>query len=303
MTTLRVGTRGSDLALVQTRWACDRLRAAHPGLVIEQVVVRTHGDRAADAPFDASWPAGGFVTALEEALLAGEVDLAVHSHKDLPSRGPAGLVVAAVPEREVAHDVLVARRPCDLGALPRGFRVGTSSPRRAAQMRRAGDVEIVAIRGNVPARLARLDSEDPRTGGLDAIVLAAAGLKRLGLDPPHLIALPPERFVPAPGQGALALQTRSGSEAEHLARVLDDPDARRAVTAERAFLARAEAGCRTALGAWAVVRETAITLRAQIFCDDGTELREGTEHGEEAEEVGERLAERLLRRGRERARE
>jgi hydroxymethylbilane synthase len=289
MTTLRAGTRGSRLALTQTRWVCERLRAAHASLQIEEIIIKTQGDVAVDKPFDASWPVGSFVNALEAALLAGEIDFAVHSYKDLPSQSPRGLVIAAVPGREAVEDVLVVRQPVDLDRLPDGFRIGTSSPRRAAQLRRLGDVVIVPIRGNVPTRLEKIKGDD-----LDGVVLAAAGLRRLGLRPEHVIDLPPDRFVPSPAQGALAVQARAGDEAAKLIAVLDDEEARRAVTAERSFLAAVEAGCQTPLGALATVSGDRIELRAQLFSDDGERLVEGVEEGDDPQQVGSRLAGRLL---------
>jgi len=289
MTTLRAGTRGSRLALTQTRWVCERLRAAHASLQIEEVIIKTHGDLATDKPFDASWPVGSFVNALEAALLEGEIDFAVHSYKDLPSQSPQGLVIAAVPEREAVEDVLVVRESVDLDRLPGGFRIGTSSPRRTAQLRRLGDVVIVPIRGNVPTRLEKIEGDD-----LDGVVLAAAGLRRLGLQPKHVIDLPPDRFVPSPAQGALAVQARDGEEAAKLIAVLDDEEARRAVTAERSFLAAVEAGCQTPLGALATVSGDRVELRAQLFSDDGERLAEGVEEGDDPGQVGSRLAVRLL---------
>jgi hydroxymethylbilane synthase len=289
MTTLRVGTRGSRLALSQTRWVCERLQAALPSVATEQIVIRTHGDIEPDRPFDASWPAGGFVTALESALLAGEIDVAVHSYKDLPSSGAEGLAVAAVPRREVVHDVLVTREPVDLDGLPSAFRVGTSSPRRTAQLRRISNVEILPLRGNVPTRLQKLSA-----GDYDGIVCAAAGLRRLDLEPAYSIVLPPDVFIPTPAQGALAVQTRAGDDAAAAVRVLEDAEARRVVDAERAFLARVQAGCRTPLGAWASVESGAIELRGQLFTDDGRRCAEGTEAGDDPVAVGGRLADRLL---------
>ncbi|UCD75157.1 MAG: hydroxymethylbilane synthase [Phycisphaerales bacterium] len=289
MNTLKVGTRGSLLALTQTRWVCAQLKSAHPGLSIEEVIITTHGDAVTDRPVDASWPVGSFVTALEEALLAGEVDFAVHSYKDLPTESPQGLVIAAVPPREVPHDVLVTREPADLDNLPAGFRVGTSSPRRVAQMHRLGDIQTVPIRGNVPTRLKKIEQED-----LDGVVLAAAGLKRLGIEPPYVIDLPPDRFVPAPAQGALAIQTRTEGEAGGIVAVLEDDATRRAVVGERSVLAGVNAGCQTPVGAWATVDGNAIELRGQMFSDEGVHLAESVERGEDPQAVGFAVARRLL---------
>jgi hydroxymethylbilane synthase len=289
MTTLRVGTRGSDLARTQTGWVCDRLREANPGLTLDVEIIRTHGDTATDAPFNEQWPVGSFVTAIEHALIEERIDIAVHSYKDLPSLSPPGLVVAAVPVREVVHDVLVVGGPVDIDDLPPGFRVGTSSPRRIAQFRRLGDVEIVPVRGNVPTRVERVAD-----GTADGVVLAAAGLRRLGLEPPHVIDLPTDRFVPPPAQGALAVQTRADGEAASVVASIEDAHARRAVTAERRFMARVEAGCQTPLGALATVDGDEVVLRAQLFSDDGMHLVEDSERGGDPEQVGDRLAERLL---------
>jgi hydroxymethylbilane synthase len=289
MTRLRVGSRGSELALTQTRWVCDRLREAHLGIEIEEVIIRTHGDAATDQPFDAAWPVGSFVSALEMALVNGEIDFAVHSYKDLPSESPEGLVIAAVPQREVAHDVMVVREPVTLNDLPRRFRIGTSSPRRSAQLRRLGEVELVPIRGNVPTRLGKVTS-----GEVDAVVLAAAGLRRLGIEPEHVVPLPTDRFVPSPAQGALAIQSRAGDEAERLLDALNHAPSRCAVEAERAFLARVEAGCQTPLGALATLADETITLRAQLFSDDGERLVKGKATGSDPLDVGDRLGKRLV---------
>lgn len=288
MTTLRVGTRGSELALRQTSWVCDRLCQIHPGLMFEHVVIKTHGDIAIEHRIDASWPDGAFVGALEAALVEDRVDLAVHSCKDLPTAPTNGLIVAALPQREVAHDVLLTARPMELERLPDGARIGTGSPRRAAQMRRFGNVEIVPIRGNVPTRIAKLEGER-----LDGIVLAAAGLRRLGMQHPFEIALPVEQFVPAAGQGALAVQTREGGPARDIVAVIDDPDTRRAVSAERAFLRGIGAGCTTPVGALATTSGRDVTLRVQLFGDDGVTEVMATDSGPDPERVAQRLARRV----------
>jgi len=289
MTRLRVGTRGSELALRQTRWVCERLRAVVSDVEFEEVVIRTHGDARPDQPLGADFPPDGFVSAIEQALLAGQVDFAVHSYKDLPTAGTAGLVIAAVPAREVAHDVLVSARSLDLVELPTGLRVGTSSPRRAAQIRRIADVTIVPIRGNVPTRIAKVAG-----GELDAVILAAAGIKRLELNLPHAIDLPIEAFVPAPAQGALAVQTRaSDAIVETLAR-LDDPASRRAVETERAFLRALHAGCHTPVGAYATATAERIRLHGQLFTDDGTRWFEAVKCGVDPNRLGAGLAAGLL---------
>lgn len=290
MTTLRVGTRGSDLALWQTQWVSDRLRAIHPSVTIEQVIIKTHGDVAKDQPFDGDWPVGGFVGAIEQALSSQQVDFAVHSYKDLPSAATPGLVIAAVPGREAVHDVLVTREPVELDHLSGEFRLGTSSPRRAAQFRRFCGIEVVPVRGNVPTRVAKVIKQQ-----LDGVVLAAAGLNRLKIDVPHRIDLPVDRFVPSPGQGALAIQVREGGAEEELIRSLDDESARRRVNAERAFLAAVGAGCHIAIGALAEIRGVGVTLCGQLFSEDGKRLAEGEFSGENPFEAGTHLAKRLMR--------
>lgn len=290
MTRLRVGTRGSELALRQTRWVCDLLRSGHAGLEFDEIVIKTHGDLATGQPLDTDFPVGGFVSAIEQALLDGRIDFAVHSYKDLPTAATPGLMIAAVPTREVPHDVLVTRKPVDLSNLPRGIRLGTSSPRRAAQMRRQGEVDIVPIRGNVPSRIAQVDK-----GGLDGVVLAAAGLKRLGLRPPNLIDLPIDRFMPAPAQGALAVQVREGDAIAVLLAAIEHRPSRRAVEAERSFLRHLHAGCHTPVGALATVRGSTITLHGQLFSDDGLRMVEGTATGDDPQSLGRSWADHLAR--------
>ena len=290
MTSLRVGTRGSELALRQTQWVCDLLRTAHPSLSIEQVIIKTHGDVAKGQLFGPDWPVGGFVGAIEQALLQDRIAFAVHSYKDLQTTVTPGLIVAAVPAREVVHDVLVTRKPVELRELSRRFRVGTSSPRRAAQLRRFADVEIVPIRGNVPTRIDKLQSE-----GLDGVVLAAAGLKRLGLDPPHRIELPMDRFVPAPAQGALAIQARVSDPVIPLIAEIEHEPSRVSTEAERAFLHASGAGCHTPIGALAVLEGRRISLQGQFFSDDGRRMVEGREVGDDPQSIGRRLADRLIR--------
>ncbi len=290
MTRLRVGTRGSDLALIQTRWVCDLLRHAHSGMEFDEVIIKTHGDIATGQPLDTDFPVGGFVSAIEQALLEGRIDLAVHSYKDLPTAATPGVMVAAVPSREVPHDVLMTAEPVDLLNLPRGLRLGTSSPRRAAQFRRLADVRIVPIRGNVPTRVAKVGQ-----GEFDGVVLAAAGLKRLGLRPANMIELPLDRFVPAPAQGALAVQMRTGEALAKNLATIEDRASRLAVEAERSFLRNLHAGCHTPVGALATVIENTITLRGQLFTDDGTRMVEGVEQGDDPLAIGARLAEKLAR--------
>ncbi len=265
---LRIGTRGSDLALWQARHVAG-LIADRLGRETEVVVIRTRGDRVRDVAFHKMEGKGFFTKELQEALLDGRVDLVVHSLKDLPTEEPEGLALAAVPERTVPADLLLAPRGslspdhADPLGLPRGAVVGTSSLRRAAQLLALRpDLKMAALRGNVPTRVRKL-----REGGYGAIVLAAAGVRRLGLDLDGLDALelPPEVVLPAPGQGALAIETRAtGPEREALA-ALDDREAARCVGAERMLLALLGGGCHLPLGALATPEPGgAIRLQAAL---------------------------------------
>lgn len=288
-TRLRVGTRGSDLALWQTNWVCERLKEAHPSLKIEQTIIKTHGDVIAERKFDKDWPVGAFVSALENALLENRVDFAVHSFKDLQTAPTEGLTIAATPQREVVHDLLLTRTNVRLEDLPKGARIGTGSPRRSAQLQQLGEFEIVPIRGNVPTRVAKIERE-----GLDGVVVAAAGVKRLGIEHPFVIDLPTDRFLPAPAQGALAIQTRVDDEAEALIAVLDHPGTHRAVDAERFVLSAINAGCHTPVGALARVEGSKIELHARLFSGDFARCAEGVESGDDPRVVGTALGLRLL---------
>lgn len=288
----RIGTRGSRLALAQAGWVQERFRAAGVGDA-HLVVIRTSGDRIVDRPLYAVGGKGLFVKEIEEALLANDIDCAVHSMKDVPAELAPGLVIAAVPEREDARDVLVARVAGGLPTLPHGGRVGTSSLRRTALLRGLRpDLTIEIMRGNVDTRLRKLDG-----GEVDAILLARAGLRRLGLEPPHAADLSPEEFVPAIGQGALALETRATDAA--LLGALQHEPTRRAVDAERAFLLGVGGSCVTPLAAHAVVTDATIFLRALIAHPDGSRVVRGERRGPAAgaTQFGRELAIELLRDG------
>ncbi|HEX3707578.1 MAG TPA: hydroxymethylbilane synthase [Mycobacteriales bacterium] len=296
--TLRLGTRRSALALAQSGLVAQELRVA--GHVVELVELSTDGDRSAGAVVDLG--VGVFVNELRRALIAGEIDLAVHSLKDLPTAPEPAIALAAVPLRADPRDALVARDGATLTELPSGSRVGTGSPRRAAQLRALGyGFEIVAIRGNVDTRIAKVTS-----GDLDAVVVAAAGLDRLGRRDVATEILDPGQLLPAPGQGALAVECRiqDDSLAAELAATLDDATSRAAVAAERALLFRLEAGCTAPVGALADVAtgddgEDEIYLRAVVADIDGSRtVRLSTTGGlQEAEDVGNRLAAALLDAG------
>jgi len=298
VTALRLGTRRSALATAQSAWVADRLRDL--GLDVELVEVTTEGDRDRTTPLAELGGTGVFVSALREALAEGRVDLAVHSLKDLPTTTDPRTVVAAVPVREDPRDALVARDGLTLAELPAGARVGTGSPRRRAQIAALGlGLEVADLRGNVDTRV-RAVSE----GRLDAVVLAAAGLRRLARIGEATELLDPIQVLPAPGQGALAVEVRSG-DADTIAAVssLDDPDARACVTAERALLAELEAGCAAPVGALAEVVEgvdgAELSLRAVVAAPDGSaDLRRSlTGPPDSAADLGRRLALLLLEDG------
>jgi hydroxymethylbilane synthase len=301
-TTLRLGTRRSVLATTQSRWVADRL--AFP---TELVTVTTEGD-VSTAPLAALGGTGVFVTALRGALLEGRVDLAVHSLKDLPTTPEPGVVVAAIPRREDPRDVLVARDGLTLSGLPSGARVGTGSPRRAALLRAVRpDLDVVDVRGNVDTRL-RFVAD----GALDAVVLALAGLARLGRAAEATEVLGPPVMLPAPGQGALAVECREDDTAlVGLLAQLDDPATRAAVTAERRLLRTLEAGCAAPLGALGVLDERRIdgarlagatgelSLEAVVASLDGRRVLRARAFGTagDAEALGERVARQLLEDG------
>jgi hydroxymethylbilane synthase len=290
---LRLGTRGSALAMTQSGHVAAALAEA-TGRQVELVHVVTRGDVDTSAIAQMGGT-GVFVTALRDALLAGDVDLAVHSYKDLPTAPAPGLVIAAVPAREDPRDVLVARDGMTLGELPGGARIGTGSPRRAAQLRALGlGLDVVPIRGNVDTRLGLV-----RDGSLDAVVLARAGLSRLGRLDEVTEALDPLQVLPAPAQGALAVECREGDLLELLA-VLDHADTRVAVEAERSLLATLEAGCTAPVGALAEVAEgddgPELSLRGIVAALDGSDVVRLSATGPttDAQGVGRRLAVELL---------
>lgn len=297
MSTLRIGTRASALATTQTGHVADRLRAL--GVEVEIVPISTEGDRSS-APLASLGGQGVFVAALREALAAGQVDVAVHSLKDIPTYPDERLTLAAIPPREDPRDVLIARDGLTLGELPRGARVGTGSPRREAQLNALGlGVEIVPIRGNVDTRIGKVTS-----GELDAILLARAGLLRLGRADEATEIIDPLQMLPAPGQGALACECRVDDDATvRLLEQIDDRDTRAAVTAERSLLATLEAGCSAPVGALAEIAwgddGDELWLRAVVSEPSGTRTIRLSATGlpDEAAAVGERLAAEMLAEG------
>ena len=258
---LRIGTRGSALALWQSRHIADRLAAVSPGIAVSLVEISSDGDRITDLPLSQVEGTGFFTAALERALLSGEVDVAVHSYKDLPVESSRDLTVAAVPARGPVEDVLCARDGLTLEALPAGARVGTCSTRRTAQIRLVRtDLDIIALRGNVPTRVARVGHD------LDAIVLARAGLTRLGLDRAITETFSIDRMLPAPAQGALAVQCRIEDAGVRLClTVLDDDATRRCVTAERTMLHALGGGCSVPVAAVARIVDGRLDLTGGVF--------------------------------------
>lgn len=291
---LRLGTRGSRLALVQCEEVADALRAT--GADVEIVVIKTSGDRLAEIALADFGGKALFVKEIEEALLGGQVDVGVHSLKDMPAALPAGLTLGAYPPREDPGDVLLTRAPGGWDALPAGAAVGTSSlRRRALVLARRPDLRTKPIRGNVETRVDKLAA-----GAYDAIVLASAGLRRLGVDPPHVTPLDVGEFVPAVGQGILAVEAREADrEVLELLRRLDDTRSRSEALAERAFLSRLGADCHTPVAGHAQTDGSALTLTGVVASLDGTTmLRAGaTGPSREAERLGVALADELLAKG------
>ena len=291
---LRIATRGSTLAVEQTEIVARLLRSLHPGLTVEIVTITTAGDANQSAPVSQLGD-GAFVRGVEAALLDRRAEIAVHSAKDVPSADTPGLRLAAFPARADPRDVLVSREGRRFMELPRGARLGTSSPRRAAIARSLRpDLEVAPIRGNVDTRLAKL-----RGGDYDAIVLAAAGMARLGRVDQVTEHLDPLLWVPAAGQGILGVQCRAGDSAERLLAAIDHPPTRTAITAERAVLRRLGSGCRTPVGVFARELDGVLALRGVLVSPDGrhTVIAEREGQPDEAEQIGDRLAEDLIRRG------
>jgi hydroxymethylbilane synthase len=287
-----LGTRGSPLARWQAEHVAERLGRAWPGLVVDIVVIKTEGDRSTDMLRPASFGKGIFVKEIEDALLRGTIDLAVHSLKDLPTETPPGLELAAIPERHDARDALVCRSARRVEDLPNGALVATGSPRRRCQLLHARkDLRFVPVRGNVDTRLRKLDD-----GEFDALVLAVAGIERLGLTDAPYAPIPFSLCLPAPGQGALAIETRADDAATR-GRVtpLGHPATARCVAAERGFLAALGAGCLAPAGALATIAGNTLVLDAMVGTPDGTAQRRARSEGAvgDAEALGEALARRL----------
>jgi hydroxymethylbilane synthase len=291
-----IATRGSKLALWQADWVRSALCKRFPGSTVQLAIIKTQGDKILDVPLAKVGGKGLFVKEIEEALQDGRADIAVHSMKDMPADVPAGLSIGAVPEREVPTDVFISRDGRSLGDTPSGAIIGTSSLRRAAQLRHLRpDLHIVPLRGNVETRIRKLETDN-----LAAVVLAAAGVKRLGLADRITEHLPADLMLPAVGQGALCIEIR-----EHLTRIgsmvatLDHPATHHAINGERAFLKRLQGGCQVPIAGYGCVAEGQLTLTGLVASIDGKTLIKHNLSGpvENAEQIGIELAEILLFRG------
>jgi hydroxymethylbilane synthase len=291
---IRIATRRSQLALWQAEHVAERLRLAWPGVGVELLPLSTQGDRILDVPLAKIGGKGLFVKELEAALLDGRADLAVHSIKDVPMELPAGLEMPVILEREDPHDALVSARHHALAALPQGAVVGTSSLRRQCQLRALRpDLQVRDLRGNVNTRLRRLDE-----GEYEAIVLAAAGLRRLGMESRIRALLPAEELLPAVGQGAIGIEIRESDVRlrERLA-VLHHPPSAACVLAERALNRTLQGGCQVPIGGFAEQCGDGLRLRALVGSVDGRRIVRGERRGSDAEALGVALAQELLARG------
>lgn len=294
---ITIATRGSKLALWQAEYIRARLRERYPGLAVDLLRIKTTGDKILDVPLAKVGGKGLFVKEIEEALLDGRADLAVHSMKDVPAELPQGLTLGVIPRRESCLDLLLSMHFPSLDSLPAGARVGTSSLRRRCQLLALRpDLKIAMLRGNLDTRVGKLTADD-----YDAIVVAQAGMNRLGLRVPQMIELAPPTFLPAVGQGALGLEY--AADRHDLAQMLgflDDSPTRCCVTAERAFLAALEGGCQVPIAGYARINDAGrVVLRGLVSDVDGKEVivQEGSAKPRDAEDLGRRVARAVLERG------
>ncbi|MCP4666160.1 MAG: hydroxymethylbilane synthase [Deltaproteobacteria bacterium] len=296
---LKIGTRGSKLALTQSEWIKGKIEARHPEVRVELVRIKTKGDKILDSPLSLIGGKGLFVKEIEDALLRGDVDLAVHSMKDVPSELPEGLVLGVFPEREDPRDAFVSVRYESLHNLPDGSRVGTSSLRRGAQLLHLHPgLELVSVRGNVDTRLRKLES-----GEFEAIVLASAGLKRLGLEKRITRLFPTHQMLPAIAQGALGLEMRSDhDDVLQVLSFLNHGPTEVTVRAERAFLKELQGGCQVPIAGHARLEGDDLILQGMVAELDGSRLitDDISGHKDRAEDMGVELARRLLHEGADR---
>ncbi len=293
---LKIATRKSPLALWQANYVRDRLLARHPDLTVELVTMTTQGDKILDTPLAKIGGKGLFVKELEQGMAAGDADIAVHSMKDVPMNLPEGFALPVICEREAPFDAFVSNTFQQLGDLPQGARVGTSSLRRSSQiLSQRPDLRIHSLRGNVQTRLSKLDS-----GEFDAIILAAAGLIRLEMPDRIRHQIAPEAILPAVGQGAVGIECREDDDATlELISFLNDADTHLRVSAERAFNHRLEGGCQVPIAAFALLEGDALWLRGLVASLDGKTIVSGERRGstDQAEAMGVSLAEELLENG------
>jgi hydroxymethylbilane synthase len=291
-----IGTRGSRLALWQADWIKSSVEKHHPGLQVYLKIIHTAGDKILDVPLSQVGGKGLFVKEIEEELLAGEVDLAVHSMKDVPSELPGGLHLGFYTNQDDPRDALISRGKKKFMEIPAGGKIGTSSLRRQAQLLHARpDLNIISIRGNVETRLRKLEEM-----GLDGVIIAAAGIKRLGMENRMTEALDPEISLPAVGQGVLGIELRKeDTEIHSILSFLEEPETRTRLAAERSFLKRLEGGCQVPIGAYATVQGGRFRLRGLVCSLDGkVMIRESVEgEAEAAESLGAQLAEKILSLG------
>lgn len=293
---LIIGTRGSQLALWQANWVKSEIERNFPGTEVSLEIIKTKGDKILDVPLAKVGGKGLFVKEIEDALLEKRVDLAVHSMKDMPAEIPDGLKISAIPERENPLDVLISRKGLKLADLPEGAKIGTSSLRRMSQIAaKRPDLEIVSLRGNLDTRIKKLEA-----GEFDAIILAAAGVRRLGLKDKITEYLDKDTMLPASGQGALCIETRSNDpKTAEIVKCLDHTDTAFAVTAERAFLHRLEGGCQVPIAAHARIVDGRIEMEGLVSDVKGSVIIKNSISGDtsEAAEIGKKLAEMLLEKG------
>ena len=293
---IKIGTRGSKLALWQANWVKSALKAGHPSLSVELVAIKTKGDKILDVPLAKVGGKGLFVKEIEDALLNGRIDLAVHSMKDMPAEIPDGLCIGAIPKRETPQDVLISREGLLLSQLRQNARIGTSSLRRTAQLLHARpDLVVLPLRGNLDTRLTKLETEN-----LDAIILAAAGVKRLGLEHRITEYLDEKVMLPAVGQGALCIEIRENDpEMKSIIALLEHHQTRTVVLGERAFLNRLEGGCQVPIAAHGKIEKSAFTLCGLVASVDGTTVIRETlsGHKDSSEIIGVKLADRLIEMG------
>jgi hydroxymethylbilane synthase len=293
---IKIGTRGSKLALWQANWVKSALISTNPSLSVDLIIIKTKGDKILDVPLAMVGGKGLFVKEIEEALLDGRIDLAVHSMKDMPAEIPQGLCIGAVPERETPNDVLISKNGLLFSELISGSRIGTSSLRRSAQLRYARpDIVILPLRGNLDTRLKKLETEN-----MDATILAAAGVKRLNYESRITEYLDENIMLPAVGQGALCIEIRENdAEIEPIVTALDHQKTRSAVVGERAFSNCLEGGCQVPIAAYGKIEKNILTLCGLVADIDGKTILKKTLSGpvEQSESIGVKLADNLISMG------